>query len=167
MKITKIDRNVSLEHTWDISTDTEQYTLSNGLISHNTSAQIANGTNGFEPPRGFITIKGSGEGRLRQVVPGYPKLKNKYELLWDQPHCRGYLNIVAFAQKYFDQSISGNTFYNPQNFPDEKISMKAMIQDDLYAYKVGLKTLYYCNTYDGQSDDIDLEDDCADGGCKL
>jgi len=157
---------------WDkLKADILKYGMMNSTLSAGmpaeTSAQIANGTNGFEPPRGFISIKGSGEGRLRQVVPGYPMYKNKYELLWDQPHCRGYINIIAVAQKWFDQSISGNTFYNPQNFPDEKISMKVMISDDLYAYKMGVKTLYYCNTYDGQSDDIDLEDDCADGGCKL
>jgi ribonucleoside-diphosphate reductase alpha chain len=143
-------------------------TLSAGMPAE-TSAQIANGTNGFEPPRGFITVKGSGQGRLKQVVPGYPRLKNKYELAWDMPNTIGYLNIVAIAQKYFDQTISANTWYNPQNFAGEEIPMSRMIQDDIYFYRIGGKTLYYCNTYDGQSDDIEFDDDndCTDGGCKL
>jgi ribonucleoside-diphosphate reductase alpha chain len=143
-------------------------TLSAGMPAE-TSAQIANGTNGFEPPRGFITVKGSGEGRLRQVVPGYPRLKNKYELAWDMPNTTGYLNLIAISQKYFDQTISANTWYNPQNFPGEEIPMSKMIQDDIYFYRIGGKTLYYCNTYDGQSDEIlfDDDDDCTDGGCKL
>ena len=158
----------------ELKSDILRYGMANSTLSAGmpaeTSAQIANGTNGFEPPRGFISVKGSGEGRLKQVVPGYPHLKNKYELLWDQPHCRGYLNIIAVTQKYFDQTISANTFYNPEHFPEEKVSMKDMITDDLYFYKMGGKTLYYCNTYDGQTDDIDHGDsdnDCTDGGCKL
>jgi ribonucleoside-diphosphate reductase alpha chain len=143
-------------------------TLSAGMPAE-TSAQIANGTNGFEPPRGLITVKGSGEGRLKQVVPGYPRLKNKYELAWDMPNTIGYLNLIAIAQKYFDQSISANTWYNPQNFPGDEIPMSRMIQDDIYFYRIGGKTLYYCNTYDGQTDEIEYDDDndCTDGGCRL
>lgn len=143
-------------------------TLSAGMPAE-TSAQIANGTNGFEPPRSFVSVKGSGEGRLKQVVPGYPRLKNKYELAWDMPHTRGYLNLIAISQKYFDQTISANTWYNPENYANEEIPMSAMIQDDIYFYRIGGKTLYYCNTYDGQTDDIDTDDpnDCIDGGCKL
>lgn len=143
-------------------------TLSAGMPAE-TSAQIANGTNGFEPPRGFITVKGSGEGRLKQVVPGYPRLKNKYELAWDMPNTTGYLNLIAISQKYFDQTISANTWYNPQNFEGEEIPMSRMIHDDVYFYRIGGKTLYYCNTFDGQTDEInfDDDDDCTEGGCKL
>lgn len=143
-------------------------TLSAGMPSE-TSSQISNATNGFEPPRSFVVVKGSGEGRLKQVVPGYPRLKNKYELAWDMPDTRGYLNIIAVAQKYFDQTISANTWYNPENYDNEKVSMKDMIMDDLYFYRIGGKTLYYCNTYDGQSDDMyqDDDDDCEGGGCKI
>lgn len=140
-------------------------TLSAGMPAE-TSAQISNGTNGFEAPRGFITVKGSGEGRLKQVVPGYPKLKSKYELLWDQKSPRGYLNLVAVSQKYFDQTISTNTFYNPEHFPNNEISMKTLIADDLYFYRLGGKTLYYCNTYDGATDEVE-DDSCAGGGCKM
>lgn len=140
-------------------------TLSAGMPAE-TSAQIANATNGFEAPRAFVSVKGSGEGRLKQVVPGYPRLKNKYELLWEQPSCRGYLNLCAISQKYFDQSISTNTFYNPEHYDNEEVPMSVLIQDDLYAYRIGLKTLYYCNTFDGQTDDIS-DDNCGEGGCKL
>ena len=165
-KIVNITPNVAIEHTWDISTDTETYSLSNGCISHNTSSQINNATNGFEPVRSLVTVKGSGEGRLKQVVPGFPRLKNKYELLWDQKSCRGYLNLCAISQKYFDQSISTNTFYNPENYQNEEVPMSELLQDAIYAYRIGLKTLYYCNSYDGATDEHDL-DGCVDGGCKV
>lgn len=152
MKIKKITRNVCKEHTWDISTNTEQYILSNGCVSHNTSAQISNSTNGIEPPRSFISVKGSKHGQLKQVVPGYPRLKNKYDLLWDQKSPEGYLKICAVLQKYIDQGISVNTSYNPEHYPDEEIPMSVLIKDLLTFYKFGGKQLYYCQTHDGQGE---------------
>jgi ribonucleoside-diphosphate reductase alpha chain len=137
-----------------------------------TSAQIANATNGIEPPRGFISIKQSKDGILRQVVPEFRRLKNKYDLLWDQKDPKGYLKVVAVLQKYMDQSISANTSYNPEHYENGTLGMKDMINDILFAYKMGLKTLYYFNTYDGQGeldvdemiakmkDDDDGSDDC-------
>lgn len=165
MKIKNIKRNVAIEHTWDISTDSETYCLSNGVVSHNTSAQISNGTNGFEPPRALVSVKGSGEGRLKQVVPSIKSLKNKYELAWDMPNTRGYLNLIAVAQKYFDQTISCNTWYNPENYPNEELPLSELIKDQIYAYRIGLKTFYYCNTFDGQTDEMEDDSDCA--GCKI
>ena len=109
MKIKKITRNAGVEHTWDISTDTETYQLANGVTSHNTSSQIANATNGIEPPRSYVSIKASKEGVLRQVVPEFRKLKKQYDLLWDQKSPVGYMNICAVLQKYIDQAISVNT----------------------------------------------------------
>ena len=91
---------------------------------------------------------------LKQVVPGYPRLKNKYELLWDQESPEGYLKIMAVLQKYIDQGISANTSYNPQHFEDEKIPMSAMLKHLIMCYKFGLKQLYYFNTYDGAGDDV-------------
>ena len=122
------------------------------LMPAETSAQIANATNGIEPPRSYISIKQSKHGVLKQVVPEYRRLKNKYELLWDQHSPEGYLNICAVLQKYIDQGISVNTSYNPQFFEDEKIPMSVMLQHVLNFYKYGGKQLYYFNSYDGQGE---------------
>ena len=125
------------------------------LMPSETSAQIANATNGIEPPRSFVSVKQSKDGVLKQVVPGIHKLKSKYNLLWDQKSPEGYLKICAILQKYIDQGISVNTSYNPQYFEDEKIPMSSMIQHLLMFYKYGGKQLYYFNTFDGQGE-IDL-----------
>jgi len=119
------------------------------LMPAETSAQISNSTNGIEPPRALISIKQSKDGVLKQVVPGIQKLKNKYELLWDQPSPEGYLKIMAVLQKFIDQAISVNTSYNPRNYEGEKIPMSEMIGHLLMHYKYGGKTLYYFNTFDG------------------
>jgi len=163
MKIKKINRNAGMEHTWDVSTNTETYVLSNGCVSHNTSAQISNATNGIEPPRSYVSIKQSKDGVLRQVVPGYPRLKNKYDLLWDQQSPEGYLKIVAVLQKYIDQAISVNTSYNPENYEDEKIPMSELLRHVLMFYKFGGKNLYYLNQYDGQGE-IEVHVEGSDSG---
>jgi len=122
------------------------------LMPAETSAQISNATNGIEPPRSFVSIKGSKDGQLKQVVPEYRRLKNRYELLWDQTSPEGYLKLCSVLQKYIDQGISVNTSYNPQHYDDEKIPMSSMLQHLLMCYKYGLKQLYYFNTYDGQGE---------------
>lgn len=126
------------------------------LMPAETSAQISNSTNGIEPPRSYVSIKQSKDGVLRQVVPEYRRLKNKYELLWDQRSPEGYLKIMAVLQKYIDQGISVNTSYNPQFFEDEKIPMSEMLKHMIMFYKYGGKQLYYFNTYDG-SGEIDVD----------
>jgi len=126
------------------------------LMPAETSAQISNSTNGVEPPRSYVSIKQSKDGVLKQVVPEYRRLKNKYELLWDQKSPEGYLRIMAVLQKYIDQGISVNTSYNPQHYEDEKIPMSEMIRHMVMFYKYGGKQLYYFNTYDG-SGEIDLD----------
>jgi ribonucleoside-diphosphate reductase alpha chain len=125
------------------------------LMPAETSAQVANATNGIEPPRSLISVKQSKHGVLKQVVPEFRKLKNKYELLWDQRSPEGYLKLVAVLQKYIDQSISANTSYNPTFYEDEKIPMSVMIGHLLLCYKYGIKTLYYFNTNDSQGE-IDI-----------
>ena len=122
------------------------------LMPAETSAQIANATNGIEPPRSYISVKQSKHGVLKQVVPEFRRLKNKYELLWDQSSPEGYIKICAVLQKYIDQAISVNTSYNPQFYPDEKVPMSDMLRHTLMHYKYGGKTLYYFNTYDGQGE---------------
>ena len=122
------------------------------LMPAETSAQIANATNGIEPPRSYISIKQSKDGVLKQVVPEFKKLKNKYELLWEQKSPEGYIKICAVLQKYIDQAISVNTSYNPQFYPDEKLPMSDMLKLLLLHYKLGGKNLYYFNTFDGQGE---------------
>ena len=126
------------------------------LMPAETSAQISNATNGIEPPRSYVSVKGSKHGQLRQVVPEFRRLKNKYELLWDQKSPEGYLKLCAVLQKYIDQGISINTSYNPRFYEDEKIPMSTMLQHLLLCYKYGTKQLYYFNTNDQQGE-IDVD----------
>ena len=119
------------------------------LMPAETSAQISNSTNGIEPPRALVSIKQSKDGVMKQVVPELKKLKNKYELLWDQKSPEGYLKIMAVLQKFIDQAISVNTSYNPAHYEDGKIPMSVMLKHVLMHYKYGGKTLYYFNTNDG------------------
>ena len=129
------------------------------LMPAETSAQISNSTNGIEPPRSYVSIKQSKHGVLKQVVPQYHRLKNKYDLLWNQKSPEGYLKICAVLQKYIDQGISVNTSYNPEHFEDEKIPMSVLLQHVIMFYKYGGKQLYYNNTYDGQGEiDINKND---------
>lgn len=127
------------------------------LMPAETSAQVSNSTNGVEPPRALVSIKGSKDGVLKQVVPEVKKLKNKYELLWDQTSPEGYIKIMAVLQKWIDQSISTNTSYNPTYYPDEKIPLSEMLRHILMCYRYGIKTLYYFNTYDGAGE-IEVKD---------
>ena len=143
------------------------------LMPSETSSQISNATNGIEPPRGYISIKASKDGILKQVVPEYNKLKDLYELLWQIPNNTGYLHLVGIMQKFIDQSISANTNYDPTKFPNDKVPMKQLLADLLTAYKYGVKTLYYHNTRDGAEDiqgDIQpasSDDGCEGGACKI
>jgi ribonucleoside-diphosphate reductase alpha chain len=157
-------------------------TLSAQMPSESSSV-VSNETNGIEPPRDYLSIKKSKKGPLKQIVPSYQTLKNNYTLLWDMPNNTGYINIVAVIQKFFDQAISGNWSYNPENYPDNEVPTSVMAQDFLNTYKYGWKTSYYQNTYDAKKDDVseeqvkqdvedmlnDLlnlqEDDCA--SCKI
>ena len=138
------------------------------LMPSETSSQIANATNGIEPPRGLVSIKASKDGILKQVVPEIATLKDQYELLWQMPNNDGYLKLVAIMQKFVDQSISANTNYDPVRYEGGRVPMKILLKDLLNAYKLGVKTLYYHNTRDGANDaQADMEDDCAGGACKI
>ncbi|AUS02040.1 ribonucleotide reductase large subunit [Vibrio phage 3.058.O._10N.286.46.B8] len=133
-----------------------------------TSSQVSNATNGIEPPRGYMSVKQSKDGILKQIVPGYDKYKDQYELLWNIKDNTGYLELVAIMQKFVDQAISANTNYDPENYPDGKVPIKKLLQDLVTCYRLGIKTLYYHNTRDGASDE-QKEDDggCDGGGCKI
>ena len=126
-------------------------TLSAQMPSESSSV-VSNETNGIEPPRDYLSIKKSKKGPLKQIVPGYPNIKNYYTLLWDMPSNEGYINIVAVMQKYFDQAISGNWSYNPEQYDGNEVPLSTMAKDLLTTYKLGWKTSYYQNTYDGKND---------------
>ena len=135
-------------------------TLSAQMPSESSSV-VSNATNGIEPPRGYLSVKKSKKGPLKQIVPQYQTLKNHYTLLWDMPNNTGYINIVAVMQKFFDQAISGNWSYNPTHFENNEVPMSQMIQDLLNTYKLGWKTSYYQNTYDYKTDPSELIDEPA------
>jgi len=133
-----------------------------------SSSQVINGTNGLEPPRSSVSVKASKNGTLKQVVPEIHRFKNKYEYLWDMTSPRGYMATAAIIQKWTDQSISTNTSYNPAHADGGKLSTSELLSDIVYAYYIGLKTLYYQNTMDGSGDvfdSSDKDDDCE--SCKL
>jgi ribonucleoside-diphosphate reductase alpha chain len=139
------------------------------LMPSETSSQIANATNGIEPPRGLVTVKQSKDGILRQVVPEIERLRDQYQLLWKMPNNEGYLKLVGIMQKFVDQSISANTNYDPTRFEGGRVPMKQLLKDLLQVYKLGIKTLYYHNTRDGATEGgTEAEDDgCASGACKI
>jgi ribonucleoside-diphosphate reductase alpha chain len=131
------------------------------LMPSETSSTLSNETNGIEPPKSLVTIKGSKDGVMAQVVPGIHKYGHRYQKAWDVS-VSDYLFTVGVLQRYVDQSISANTSYNPQK---QEITTGILIKDLLGAYKNGVKTLYYNNTLD---DAPEIEDDgCAGGACKL
>ena len=152
----------------DIQTHGLRNSTLTALMPSETSSQISNATNGIEPPRGYVSVKASKDGILKQVVPDFEELQGRYELLWDLKGNDGYLQLVAIMQKFVDQTISANTNYDPARFQGGKVPMKLLLKDLLTAYKLGVKTLYYHNTRDGASDTQEEADDsCAGGACKI
>ncbi|QJC34674.1 ribonucleoside-diphosphate reductase subunit alpha [Enterobacteriaceae endosymbiont of Donacia crassipes] len=166
-----------LHHNWEkLRKNIKKYGLRNSTLSaimpSETSSQISNATNGIEPPRGFISIKASKNGTLKQVVPEFLKLKKKYELLWNIPNNNGYLNLIGIIQKFIDQSISSNINYDPTRFKKNKIPMKQLLYDLLISYKLGIKTLYYQNTRDGaqkiyNNNILEKNNICLNGSCII
>ena len=149
----------NLKYDWDsLREQVKKYGVRNSTLSaqmpSESSSVVSNATNGIEPPRGYLSIKKSKKGPLKQIVPQYQTLKNNYTLLWDMPSNTGYINIVAVMQKFFDQAISGNWSYNPENYPNNEVPVSVMAQDLLTTYKLGWKTSYYQNTYDIKTDEV-------------
>jgi ribonucleoside-diphosphate reductase alpha chain len=149
-----------LKYDWEgLRAQVKQYGVRNSTLSaqmpSESSSVVSNATNGIEPPRGYLSVKKSKKGPLKQIVPQFQTLKNNYTLLWDMPSNRGYINIVAVMQKFFDQAISGNWSYNPENYPNNEVPVSVMAQDLLTTYKYGWKTSYYQNTYDIKTDEAE------------
>jgi ribonucleoside-diphosphate reductase alpha chain len=141
-----------------------------------SSSVVINSTNGIEMPMSLISVKESKAGSLTQVVPEYHKLKNKYQMMWAQKDCDGYLKTAAVLAAYVDQSISTNTFYNPAHFADRKVPTTLIAKNLMQAHYWGLKTFYYSLINKAGSKqtaeaapleviDFDLEEDCI--ACKL
>jgi ribonucleoside-diphosphate reductase alpha chain len=155
-----VDELVKREFTYDwehLRKEIKEHGLRHSTLSaqmpSESSSVVSNATNGIEPPRDYLSVKKSKKGPLKQIVPEYSKLKNFYTLLWDMKGNEGYINIVAVMQKYFDQAISGNWSYNPENYTDGQVPVSVMAQDLLTTYKLGWKTSYYQNTYDSKKDE--------------
>ena len=151
--------SIALQHDWEsLRSSILKYGLRHSTLSaqmpSESSSVVSNATNGIEPPRDYLSIKKSKKGPLKQVVPSYSTLKNNYTLLWDMKDNSGYIKVVSVMQKFFDQAISGNWSYNPENYPNNEVPVSEMAKDFLTTYKYGWKTSYYQNTYDGKSDDV-------------
>ena len=164
-----VDEIVSneLHYDWEsLRAQVKQYGVRNSTLSaqmpSESSSVVSNATNGIEPPRGYLSIKKSKKGPLKQIVPQYGTLKNNYDLLWEMRSNKGYINIVAVMQKFFDQAISGNWSYNPEHYPNNEIPVSIMAQDLLTTYKYGWKTSYYQNTYDIKTDEMDDSNESLD-----
>ena len=150
----------NLKHDWEsLREEVKEYGVRNSTLSaqmpSESSSVVCNATNGIEPPRGYLSVKKSKKGPLKQIVPSYNTLKNNYTLLWDMNGNTGYINIVAVMQKFFDQAISGNWSYNPQHYEGSEVPTSVMAQDLLTTYKYGWKTSYYQNTYDVKTDEVE------------
>jgi len=149
--------NRKLSYDWttlrkDIKESGLRHSTLSAQMPSESSSVVSNATNGVEPPRDFLSIKKSKKGTLKQIVPDYNRLKNFYTLLWDMKSNEGYINSISIMQKYFDQAISGNWSYNPENYKDGEVPVSVMANDLLTTYKLGWKTSYYQNTYDAKAD---------------
>ena len=156
-----------LQYDWEsLRTQVLEHGVRNSTLSaqmpSESSSVVSNATNGIEPPRGYLSIKKSKKGPLKQIVPQYGTLKNNYTLLWDMPGNAGYINIVAVMQKFFDQAISGNWSYNPEHYENSEVPVSVMAQDLLTTYKYGWKTSYYQNTYDNKNDEVEESTESLD-----
>src|SRR6056300_510056 len=159
-EVDEIVNNRSLTYDWEwLRKEIKEHGLRHSTLSaqmpSESSSVVSNATNGIEPPRDYLTVKKSKKGPLKQIVPDYKRLKNNYSLLWDMKSNEGYINVVSVMQKYFDQAISGNWSYNPENYEDNQVPVSEMANDLLTTYKYGWKTSYYQNTYDNKTDEVE------------
>ncbi len=174
LPIDRYKKSVDNVHTTNLKLDWEglrkligEYGLRNSTLSalmpSETSSQISNATNGIEPPRDLLSVKSSGDVTVRQIVPNVVDLFADYEKKWEMDSPRGYLELCAIMQIFVDQTISANTFYKPQMFEGGKFPIQTALEDIIYAYSLGIKTLYYHETKDGN----DQDEGCESGACKI
>lgn len=166
-----VDTIVTREYSCDWETlrnDIKEFGLRHSVVSAEfpaeSSSVVQGSTNGIDPPRDLTVTKRSKSGVVKMVVPEIFKLKNKYQFAYDMKDNKGYTNIMSVIQKWLDQSISANHYYE---YSPDGISLGTVIKDILYSYKMGLKTLYYANTDDKKSDDVEEMGGCESGACSL
>jgi ribonucleoside-diphosphate reductase alpha chain len=167
--------------------DILQYGLRNSTLSAfmpaETSASVANATNGIEPIRDLMVVKSNGDGMMIQIVPEAERLASHYELAYDMPSNKGYLTLVGIMQKFVDQAISANTYYVPERYTDGMLPLQEVVDDIIFAHSIGIKTLYYQNTKVGETEgkkeaqeeketlnpsiSQQAEEGCEGGGCTL
>ena len=157
-----------LNYDWEslrvsITTHGLRHSTLSAQMPSESSSVVSNATNGIEPPRAYMSVKKSKKGPLKQIVPQYGSLKNNYTLLWDMKDNSGYIKVVAAMQKFFDQAISGNWSYNPENYDNNEVPISVMAGDLLTTYKYGWKTSYYQNTYDQKGEELQLTDEKKQG----
>jgi ribonucleoside-diphosphate reductase alpha chain len=157
--------NFEPELDWEtLRTNMRQHGVRNATLMAiapvESSSVVINSTNGIEMPMSLISVKESKAGSLTQVVPEYHKLKNKYQLMWEQQDCVGYLKTAAVLAAYVDQSISTNTFYSPRHFPGRKVPSTLIARNLMLAHHWGLKTFYY-SLIDKQGSKVVEESDSA------
>ena len=152
----------NLKYDWEslrtsITTHGLRHSTLSAQMPSESSSIVSNATNGIEPPRDYLSVKKSKKGPLKQIVPSYGHLKNNYTILWEMKNNDGYIKVISVMQKFFDQAISGNWSYNPENYEDNEVPVSVMANDLLTTYKYGWKTSYYQNTNDLKSDEIDVK----------
>ena len=164
----------NLKYDWEslrtsITTHGLRHSTLSAQMPSESSSIVSNATNGIEPPRDYLSVKKSKKGPLKQIVPSYSYLKNNYTILWEMKNNDGYIKVISVMQKFFDQAISGNWSYNPENYPDNEVPVSVMANDLLTTYKYGWKTSYYQNTNDLKSDEIDVKEslDKLLGDCSI
>ena len=175
--------NFAPELDWEtLRVDMRQYGVRNATLMAvapvESSSVVINSTNGIELPMSLISVKESKAGSFIQVVPEYHKLKNKYQMMWEQTDCVGYLKTAAVLAAYVDQSLSTNTFYNPAHFPDRKVPTTLIAKNLMQAHMWGIKTFYYslinkqgskddADDAPGMLEPIDFDDEDSCESCKL
>ena len=166
-------RKLSLD--WDaLRKDIKEFGLRHSTLSScmpcESSSVIQSSTNGVEPIRSLITYKTSKMGKLPVLVPGIGKYEDSYELAYNLKDNVGLLKINAIIQKYIDMAISTNVYYNYSHYENHILPDAKVMKEIMLAYSLGLISLYYSNSDDGDKEQLmnqKADQDCSGGACKL
>ena len=166
-------RKLSLD--WEkLRKDIKEFGLRHSTLSScmpcESSSVIQSSTNGVEPIRSLITYKTSKMGKLPVLVPGIGKYEDSYELAYNLKDNVGLLKINAIIQKYIDMAISTNVYYNYSHYENHILPDAKVMKEIMLAYSLGLISLYYSNSDDGDKEQLmnqKADQDCSGGACKL
>jgi len=167
----------TLQLDWEtLRKDIQQYGLRNATLTaqfpSESSSRVSAATSGIEPVRGYIVGKPTKDGAPQHISPNFKKLKEKYTIAWDLDS-KDMIKIVSIIQKFFDQSVSANTYTNPTWYEDGNIPMKVLKEHMRDAARYGVKTLYYNNKFvpptkeDGGKSQQEEDMGCEGGACAL